>query len=97
MNPLVLRAELPPDDAVVVVRGGEMNSAHVRASAQDSFDDFGMFTISVSLALSRSASCALLIGGSSATARSVFRRSVACAARGSRCKNHLLDEMGLNQ
>ena len=51
MNPLVLRSELPPDDAVVVVRGGEMNSAHVRASAQDSFDDFGVFTISVSLAL----------------------------------------------
>lgn len=50
MNPLVLRSELPPDDTVVVVRGGEMNSAHVRASAQDSFDDFGVFTISVSLA-----------------------------------------------
>ena len=28
-----------------------MNSAHVKASAQDSFDDFGVFTISVSLAL----------------------------------------------
>ena len=51
MNPLVLRAELPPDEAVVVVRGGEMNSAYVRASAQDAFADCGVFTISVSLAL----------------------------------------------
>jgi hypothetical protein len=35
MNPLVLRDELPPADTVVVVRGGEMNSEFVRASAQD--------------------------------------------------------------
>ena len=51
MNPMVLREELPPDDAVVVVRGGVMNSSFVRASAQDSYDDCGVFTISVSLAL----------------------------------------------
>jgi hypothetical protein len=51
VSTLVLRGESPPDDAVVVVRGGEMNSAFVRASAQDSFDDFGIFTISVSLTL----------------------------------------------
>jgi hypothetical protein len=54
MNPLVLRDELPPDDTVVVVRGGEMNSEFVRASAQDAFDDFGVFSISVSLTLDTS-------------------------------------------
>lgn len=51
MRPLLLRDELPPDDAVVVVRGGEMNSRSVRASAQDAFDSFGVFAVSVSLAL----------------------------------------------
>jgi hypothetical protein len=54
MNPLVLRDELPPDDTVVVIRGGEMNSEFVRASAQDAFDDFGVFSISVSLTLDKS-------------------------------------------
>ena len=51
MRPLLLRDEPPPDDAVAVVRGGEMNSAFVRVSAQDAFDDFGVFTISVSLTI----------------------------------------------
>lgn len=35
MNPLILRDEQPPDDTVVVVRGGEMNSEPVKLSAQD--------------------------------------------------------------
>jgi hypothetical protein len=51
MRPLVLRDELPPDDIVVVVRGGEMNSQSVRTSAENAFDRFGVFTVSVSLAL----------------------------------------------
>jgi hypothetical protein len=38
MNPLVLRDELPPDDTVVVVRGGEMNSEFVRRTAKRSFE-----------------------------------------------------------
>lgn len=51
MRPLVLREEQPPDDAVVVVRGGEMRSDFVRESAQDAFDGYGVFAISVALAL----------------------------------------------
>lgn len=51
MRPLILRDEMPPDDAVVVVRGGTMNSEFVRSSATDAFDDFGFFGVSVSLAL----------------------------------------------
>lgn len=35
MTSIELRDEEPPDDAVVVVRGGEMNSAFVRRLAQD--------------------------------------------------------------
>jgi hypothetical protein len=50
-RPVILRDELPPDDAIVVVRGGTMNSEFVRSSATDAFDDFGFFGISVSLAL----------------------------------------------
>jgi hypothetical protein len=51
VRPLILRDELPPDDAIVVVRGGTMNSEFVRSSATDAFDDFGFFGVSVSLAL----------------------------------------------
>jgi hypothetical protein len=51
MRPLTLRNEMPPDDAVVVVRGGRMNSEFVRSSATDAFDEFGFFGVSVSLAL----------------------------------------------
>jgi hypothetical protein len=46
-----LRHELPPDDAVVVVRGGQMSSAYVRRTASDAFDEIGIFTVSVFLAL----------------------------------------------
>lgn len=51
MRPLVLRSEDPPEDAVVVVRGGEMNSDFVRETARDSFEEFGVYSISVFLAL----------------------------------------------
>jgi hypothetical protein len=54
VNPLVLRSELPPEDAVVVIRGGEMNSTFVRKTAEDSFSLIGIFTISVALALDMS-------------------------------------------
>lgn len=51
MKPLVLRNEEPPDDTVVVVRGGEMKSAFVRETARDSFEEFGFHAVSVFLAL----------------------------------------------
>jgi hypothetical protein len=54
VNPLILRSELPPEDAVVVIRGGEMNSTFVRKTAEDSFSLIGIFTISVALALDMS-------------------------------------------
>jgi hypothetical protein len=50
MNPLVLRDELPPDDTVVVVRGGEMNSEFVRRTATRSFEEFGIWAVSVFVA-----------------------------------------------
>jgi hypothetical protein len=54
VNPLVLRNELPPEEAVVVIRGGEMNSLFVRKTAEDSLSQFGIYTISVALALDMS-------------------------------------------
>ena len=49
MKRIALRDEDLPDDAVVVVRGGEMNSDHVRRSATDAYDEFGLYTVSVFL------------------------------------------------
>ena len=51
MKPIVVRDERAPDDAIVVVRGGEMNSDHVRRTATDAHDEYGVFTVSVFLAL----------------------------------------------
>ena len=51
MKELVLREELPPDDVVVVVRGGEMNSDFVRRTATRSYEEVGVFTVSVFLAI----------------------------------------------
>ena len=51
MRPIVVRDEEPPDDTVVVVRGGEMNGDTVRRTATDAFDEFGIYTVSVFLAL----------------------------------------------
>ncbi len=51
MRPIVLRDEDAPDDAVVVVRGGEMNGDTVRRTATDAFDEFGIYAVSVFLAL----------------------------------------------
>ena len=50
MKRIALRDEDVPDDAVVVVRGGEMNSDHVRRSATDAYDEFGLYAVSVFLA-----------------------------------------------
>jgi hypothetical protein len=51
MRPFALRSEDPPDDAVVVVRGGEMNSEHVRRTASQSHEELGIYGVSVFLAL----------------------------------------------
>jgi hypothetical protein len=50
MKPLLLRDELPPDDAIVVVRGGEMNSVAIERTATRSFEEFGIWAVSVFLA-----------------------------------------------
>ena len=48
---LALRNEEPPGDAIVVVRGGEMASEYVRRTARDAFDETGVYSVSVYLAL----------------------------------------------
>lgn len=51
MKPIVLRAEEPPDDAVVVVRGGELTTEFVRRSASVAHDELGIYALSVFLVL----------------------------------------------
>lgn len=51
MEPIVLRDEDPPEDVVVVVRGGAMESAYLRRTALDAYDEVGLYTVSVFLAL----------------------------------------------
>ena len=51
MRPVVLRADDPPDDTVVVVRGGEMLSESVRRSAERNNREFGFYGVSVYLAI----------------------------------------------
>lgn len=51
MNPIVLRPEEPPEDAVVVIRGGEMTGAFVRRTATDAHEELGIYAVSVFLAL----------------------------------------------
>jgi hypothetical protein len=48
---LALRNEAPPADTVVVVRGGQMASEFVRRTARDAFDETGVYSVSVFLAL----------------------------------------------
>ena len=49
MQRLQLRNESPPDDAVVVIRGGIMNLESLRRSAQVAYQETGMHLISVFL------------------------------------------------
>lgn len=51
MNPIVLRTEDPPDDVVVVVRGGEMTGEFVRRTATDAHEELGIYAVSVFLTL----------------------------------------------
>lgn len=46
-----VRDEDPPDDAIVVVRGGAMRSEFVRRTATDAHAEYGIYSISVFLAL----------------------------------------------
>jgi hypothetical protein len=47
MRTIELRDEMPPDDGVVVVRGGQMNSEFVIRTASRTFDEIGLWTVSV--------------------------------------------------
>ena len=47
MNPLRRRAEDPPDDTLVVVRGGTLDAARLRRDATLTFRRFGEYGISV--------------------------------------------------
>ena len=49
MHRLFLRKETPPDDAVVVIRGGNMLLKSLRKSADASFQETGLYLISVFL------------------------------------------------
>lgn len=51
MEPIVLRDEDPPDDIVVVVRGGEMKSEFVKRTATRAHQEFGIYALSVYAAL----------------------------------------------
>jgi hypothetical protein len=51
VSPIVLRQEDPPRDVVVIVRGGLSTAAGVRESAADAFEEFGIYAVSVFLAL----------------------------------------------
>lgn len=46
MKPLVLRNEEPPDDNVLVVRGGEMNTEDVRRTAASALEEMGAHVVS---------------------------------------------------
>ena len=54
LEPIILRDEEPPDDAVVVVRGGEILIEFVHRTAQDAHDEIGIYAVSVFLALGES-------------------------------------------
>jgi hypothetical protein len=51
---LPIRQEEPPDDAIVVVRAGVMAPDRIAATASDAFEDFGMYAVSVEVAINKS-------------------------------------------
>jgi hypothetical protein len=55
MERLPIRQEEPPDDAIVVVRAGVMAPDRIAATASDAFEDFGMYAVSVEVAINKSA------------------------------------------
>ena len=46
-RPLPLRTEVPPDDAVVVLRAGVMSPGNIRRSAERTFGIYAVYGISV--------------------------------------------------
>jgi hypothetical protein len=51
VSPILLRVEEPPEDTVIVVRGGEMSADYVRHTARNSFKENRVYALSVFLAL----------------------------------------------
>jgi hypothetical protein len=51
VSPILLRDEEPPEDTVIVVRGGEMVSEYVRHTLRNSFKENRVYALSVFLAL----------------------------------------------
>lgn len=51
VEPLPIRQEEPPDDAIIVIRAGLMDDANVMHSARRTFRRFGIYAISVEAAL----------------------------------------------
>lgn len=47
VQPFLLRAELPPDDAAIVLRAGVMDTGNVRRAAERTFDLYAVYGISV--------------------------------------------------
>lgn len=48
---LAIRGEDPPEDAVMIVRAGVMAPDALRRTATDSFEDFGVYLVSVEAVL----------------------------------------------
>jgi hypothetical protein len=48
---LPIRGEEPPDDTVLIIRAGVMAPSSVRRTAMDSFEDFGVYLVSVEAVL----------------------------------------------
>lgn len=48
---LPIRGEEPPDDTVVIIRAGVMAPESVRRTARDSFEDYGVYLVSVEAVL----------------------------------------------
>ena len=51
MSPILLREEDPPEDTIVVVRGGLMSSGYLREALRVSYRDSQIYAVSVFLAL----------------------------------------------
>ena len=85
MTLIALRGEEPPDDTVVVIRGGEkgLTAETLRRTATATHREFGFYGVSVFLALDfGSPSCALRRTSCAATRRSRSRRAGRVRAAG---------------
>jgi hypothetical protein len=48
---LPIRGEEPPDDAVLIIRAGVLAPQSVRRTAEDAFEDYGLYLVSVEAVL----------------------------------------------